>query len=87
MSHFINPFKLLNDDKQMIVKNNRVIVLAMEIDGDPRTISGARFYKKDSRWSFPIEQMPKILSLCKKNFVIEEEWFDIFPEYKILLNF
>lgn len=70
----------------MKVKKDRVIIEANEIkEEDGRKIPGARFYKKAMKWSFPIEHASMILSQCKKT-KMENEWYDIFPEFKFLLE-
>lgn len=69
----------------MIIKNNRIHMFANEIDPsiNPRGIRGSRYNKKDARWSFPLGEMDRLL-IKVKHFDIEEEWFDIFPDFKFL---
>lgn len=73
----------------MRIINNRIIIFDNEICNfvlDPKNIKGARFYKKDAKWSFPMEQMDRFVKKENDEFFIGSQWFEIFPNFKILKN-
>jgi hypothetical protein len=69
----------------MIIKNNRIIIYDKDIQSpiNPKEIKGARYYQKDKKWSIPVEEMSKLVSK-RVEFEIEQEWFEIFPNFKFL---
>lgn len=45
-------------------------------------ISKGRYYKKSNEWSFPISETSKLIHLLT-TYDLENEWYEIFPDYKI----
>jgi len=77
------------------VKNNRIHILdnvleSLGLDIRDCEAKGGRYYKKMAGWSFPVEEMPVLMSfmsikqVCNHPYNLPDEWYDIFPNFKFL---
>lgn len=81
----------------LCIKNNRIRILdsvleTLGLDIRDCKAKGGRYYKKMPGWSFPVEEMPVLMSflsvdpVTKNNnpYHLTDEWYDIFPNFRFL---
>jgi hypothetical protein len=79
----------------LCIQNNRIRILDSLLDSlglDIRDCKakGGRYYKKMLGWSFPVEEMPVLMSFLSvqpirnRPYNLPDEWYDIFPNFKFL---
>ena len=76
----------------LCIQNNRIRILdslleSLGLDIRDCRAKGGRYYKKMPGWSFPVEEMPVLISfLSTRNhpYNLPDEWYDIFPNFKFL---
>jgi hypothetical protein len=91
----------MTTNELLTIKNNRIRVLDSVLEGLGRDMrdckaKGGRYYKKMPGWSFPVEEMPVLMSFLSSSiepvkkgnnpYNLPDEWYDIFPNFKFLMS-